>query len=95
MNSFDSESADSGNEPSEEFDFGMTDLEERLKGPDGHALREQILERLTALGNETKAGLDGGLAPDEYAIAESTYGALAAAYDIIANFPTTPPEENK
>ena len=70
-----------------EFDFGMTDLEERLKAPGGEELQVSIVRRLEELGKETKERLDQGLQPDEYAIAETTYGALAAAHDIMVNFP--------
>ncbi len=80
--------ADAGQTPAPEFDFGMTDLEERLAVRDGFLLRATILERLAELGRETRARLEEGIQPDEYAIEETTYAALAAAYDVISQFPT-------
>ena len=43
---------------------------------------------------ELQLRLDGGLPPEEYSAAEATYGALAAAYDIVVNFPVAATEDS-
>jgi len=69
--------------PSAEMDFGMTDLEEKLNGADGEAVRNAVIKRLDGLLDQTMAELRAGLAPGSYSRAEAVASALAAAREIM------------
>jgi len=69
------------------FDFGMTDLEERLAGEDGAEIRKEIAAKLAEKAGELRKLMDAGLAPEEYEKATRAHTGLAAAYDIITRFP--------
>lgn len=68
---------------------GMTEIEERLRGPDGAAFREELLETLDREIEAIRVRLAEGLPPDEYARATTIGRALAAARDIVLAFPST------
>jgi hypothetical protein len=77
-----------GAQPSAEMDFGMTDLEEKLNGADGEAVRNAVVKRLDGLLDQTTAEIRAGLAPGSYSRAEAVASALAAAREIMnAYFP--------
>ncbi len=69
------------------FDFGITDLEEALRGPEGAALQAQLAARLEALGQAQAEAMRGGLAPEAYEEARRLGEALAAARDVVIRFP--------
>lgn len=69
------------------FGFGMTELEERLSGADGHTLRDEIAELLAEKAKQLRERMETGLTPDEYHKATAVQKALAAAYDIVTHFP--------
>ncbi|PTW56659.1 type III secretion system (T3SS) needle YscE family protein [Breoghania corrubedonensis] len=67
--------------------FGMTDLEERLAGPDGLDVREQTAAMLADKASRLRALIDAGMTPADYHKASAAHVALAAAYDIVSRFP--------
>lgn len=69
------------------IDFSMTDLEERLRGPDGKTTRAALTARLEQLTGEFAAKLKSGLTPADYAKANAIAKALAAAREIVIAFP--------
>jgi hypothetical protein len=73
--------------PAQPIDFGMTDLEEKLRGPGGKAARAALISRLEQLGSEFAAKLKSGLTPADYAKADAIAKALAAAREIVIAFP--------
>ncbi|MEJ1160525.1 hypothetical protein [Prosthecomicrobium sp. N25] len=68
-------------------DFGMTDLEEVLRGPEGAFVRAGLIERFRVLQEETRAAMDAGLTPDDFAKAEALLRGLAAASKLVLAFP--------
>ncbi len=79
----------------EEFGFRMTDLEEQLAGANGEAVRMDVLKTLVERGGKLKADMDTGLPNNEYQTAALAYRALAAAHEIMVNFPATNQSERK
>jgi hypothetical protein len=69
------------------MDFGMTDIEEALRGPDGQAVRAALMARLDQRSAEFAAKLKSGLPPAEYGRADAIAKALAAAREIVIAFP--------
>ncbi|MEM8837993.1 MAG: EscE/YscE/SsaE family type III secretion system needle protein co-chaperone [Pseudomonadota bacterium] len=69
------------------YDFRMTTLEEDLAGENGAAVKEDAAKRLMEIGNRLKQAMDQGLPKEEYEKTEITYRALAAAHEIVINFP--------
>lgn len=74
--------------PDETAGFGMTDLEEALRGPDGERVRDETLARLDARLATVSAAIDAGLGPDVYDDAVAIRRALASARDVVLRFPT-------
>jgi hypothetical protein len=68
------------------FDFGMTEIEERLRGPSGEEDRAAILEIFEKSRAALQEGLDRGLPSEEFARAKSILTALAAARAIVVAF---------
>jgi type III secretion system YseE family protein len=64
-------------------DFGMTDLEERLRGPGGAAEADRLIARLAGLRDQVEAELKRGLAPGDYQRAQDLAKSLAAAATIM------------
>jgi hypothetical protein len=73
--------------PAQPIDFGMTDLEERLRGPDSKTTRAALVARLEQLAGEFATKLKTGLSPADYARADAIANALAAAREIVIAFP--------
>lgn len=72
----------------EELDFRMTDLEERLAAPDGMQVQAETLAALATAGERISGQIAAGLPPAEYELAKKAYEGLAAAHEIISVFPT-------
>ena len=47
-------------------DFGMTDLEEALRGPNGPAVAKDLINRLNALDDSLKSKMAAGVTPEEF-----------------------------
>lgn len=76
------------------LDFGMTDLEEQLTSDNGAQRKTETLGTLLSAGQRVKAAIDTGLPAEDFQKAQQTYAALAAAHEVIANFPTnTTPQD--
>jgi type III secretion system (T3SS) needle YscE family protein len=63
--------------------FAMTELEEKLKGPDGKSAANAILSRLDNLTAEITAHQHSGPSPRDYSRAEVIGDALAAARTVV------------
>lgn len=63
--------------------FGMTDLEEALRGPDGPAVRERLLLRIDQLRQEFDAEIMRGVSADTFRNYQYIHKSLAAARDIV------------
>lgn len=68
-------------------DFGMTELEERLRGPSGAAVRDDVLARLDALARHLVEESRAGLPPAAFRRNDSIGQAIAAARAVVAAFP--------
>jgi type III secretion system YseE family protein len=66
------------------LDFGMTDLEERLRGPEGPAAIAQLRSRFEQLRTEIRSEIASGLPPDQFTRAQALGAALAAAGDMLS-----------
>lgn len=67
--------------------FGMTDLEERLGGPQGRDVQERTTAMLADRAQRLRALMDAGLPPNEFRKASAAHAALEAAFDIVSRFP--------
>ena len=63
--------------------FGMTDLEERLQGPEGSRIKDELLSRLSQLRAELDAMVELGLRPEQFACATAIRAAIDAACAIM------------
>jgi hypothetical protein len=63
--------------------FAMTELEERLNGPNGEQAATAILSRLDKLAEEVVAHQRSGPSPADYARAEVIGDAIAAARSVV------------
>jgi hypothetical protein len=63
--------------------YGMTDLEESLRGPDASRVCAAIISRLAALDAQIDARLGSGLRPDQYARAQSIRNCVATAREMM------------
>lgn len=63
--------------------FQMTDLAERLTGPDRNIVARTILGELDVLRRRIQNQVDGGLAPDEFTHYSSVLKALDAATGVM------------
>lgn len=59
--------------------FGMTDLEEALKGPNGDAVRRDVIARLEALMTQLQDQLRQGVEPSRFEATHRIHAALAMA----------------
>ena len=66
--------------------LGMTDIEDRLRGPDGEAYRQELLNSLTNLDEKLTSRMAPGLAPDEFERARLLRLAVASAKEIVLVF---------
>jgi hypothetical protein len=68
------------------FDFGMTDLEEQLSGPQGDEARRTTLARLDALALTISTEIDAGVSIERRQELDICLKSLAAARDIVIRF---------
>lgn len=69
------------------FDFGMTDLEERLGGDNGAEVRAEIAASLAAMAQVLLKARDAGLGPEDFRKAQAAHAAVTAAHDVVTRFP--------
>lgn len=62
----------------------LTELEQRLAGPDGTALRASLMQRLAALEHRTRQRLNCGLVPVAFQQCQAVAQAAAAAREVLA-----------
>jgi len=67
--------------------FGMTDLEEELRGPGAQAVRSALVARLGALQERIQEEMKTGMAPEDFARAKAIATALAAAKEVVLIVP--------
>ena len=79
---------------SDDLNFRMTDLEERLASADGPMVQADVLQTLAESGESVAKKIEIGLPPTEFEKAQTVHQALAAAHEIITAFPVIRPEEN-
>ena len=77
--------ADPDHEPGE-APFGMTDLEERLRGPDAAATLTALMSRLAQVSGAIAGSVRAGLKPDDFKRAEVLEGSLAVARTLLGRF---------
>jgi hypothetical protein len=68
--------------------FAMTELEEKLRAPGGSRVRQILLERFAFLNKALEIRMKPGLPPEDYSRAEALRNAIAAAQNIMINFPS-------
>lgn len=68
--------------------FAVTELEGKLRGPDGPALRNRLVGRFDSLIKDLNAYMSSGPAPADYAGAEVVLKAIAAAREVVVSIPT-------
>ena len=66
--------------------FGMTDIEERLRAPDGEEYRKRLLDSLEDLDSRLSSKMAPGLAPDEFERVRLLRQAVASAREIVLVF---------
>lgn len=66
--------------------FGMTELEEKLKGQNGKIVVQTVLERLDRLKDDLTSSQREGLSLNEYSQSEVIINAVAAARSIVIRF---------
>jgi hypothetical protein len=77
--------AGTGRKAGRDLDFGFSDLEERLMGPEGAAVFRQSLTALRTIRAELEAGVKSGMPKDEFAQAQLLDDALRAAERILTD----------
>lgn len=70
--------------PALEAGFGMTDLEEALRGPEGLATRRETLLRLDCMAERVKSRIVRGIQVAEFERTNALAGAIAAATHILS-----------
>jgi hypothetical protein len=68
------------------FDFATTELDERLRGPDGAAAAVGVLERFSSLIKRLEEERGSGLPPEDFAATEAVLKAVAAAVQTVIAF---------
>jgi hypothetical protein len=68
--------------------FAVTELEGKLRGPDGKALRDALIVGFDNITNDLSAYIASGPAPADYAGAETMLKAIAAAREVVINMPS-------
>jgi hypothetical protein len=81
-----SDNSDEPNTPSP-INFGMTDLEEALRGPGGAEIAKDLIDRFDILDEQLKSQIAAGVAPDEFAKISVIRNSFAAARHILVGFP--------
>lgn len=63
--------------------WGMTDLEERLRGPDGSAETSKLVSRLSQLAEQLDVMTTRGLRPGDFDRANAMKAAVVSAQQIL------------
>jgi hypothetical protein len=64
--------------------FGMTELEQELRGPGGAERGRELLRRFDQLHDQIEADIAAGLPPDRFKAAQTIKNSLVAARDVVA-----------
>jgi hypothetical protein len=67
--------------------FAVTELEGKLRGPDGKALRNALIVKFDNITKDLNSYIASGPAPADYAGAEAMLKAIAAAREIVISMP--------
>ena len=67
----------------QDFDFGMTELDEQLAGPEGANIRLQAGARLSARADAVRQLMKDGTARAEFQRTRCVYAGLLAACDVL------------
>lgn len=67
--------------------FSFTDLEDRLAGPEGQDVRDDMLRQLAAINVRVQNHLLQGLPASDYPLWHATADALSAAGEALLNHP--------
>jgi hypothetical protein len=67
--------------------FGMTELEETLRGANGAQIANELLVRFEKIDATLRAGIAAGLTPESFASATVIRNSLAAASNILVLIP--------
>ncbi len=62
--------------------LAQTELEEKLRGPEGEAVRDALLQRFDRLAKEIEERTRSGVSPEDFARAEHVRKAIAAAREV-------------
>jgi hypothetical protein len=76
--------------------LSLTDLEEQLSGPDGPALRKDLMARIAGLEASLRQAIARGLPRDAFLDAQAAADAARAAHEVLGarvvdTAPATPP----
>jgi hypothetical protein len=74
-------------ETSQDAEFAITELEVRLRAPDGQAVRDTVLARLDDLSRRVADDVKSGLATADFTCAGALSKALSSACTVLARFP--------
>ena len=74
------------NETSPAEPFGMTDIEDRLRGPDGETYRQDLLNSLNSIEERLTVDLASGLSREAFEQVRQVLGAVASAKEIVLAF---------
>ena len=66
--------------------FGMTDIEDRLRGPDAEAYRQDLLNSLNSIEKNLTSDLASGLSREAFEQVRLVLGAVASAKEIVLAF---------
>ncbi|WP_187394989.1 EscE/YscE/SsaE family type III secretion system needle protein co-chaperone [Pigmentiphaga aceris] len=64
--------------------LSLTDLEQQLAGPDGPALRQDLLARLAQLETNLRQAIARGLSREKFLDAQAAADAARAAYEVLS-----------
>ncbi|WP_375453292.1 EscE/YscE/SsaE family type III secretion system needle protein co-chaperone [uncultured Methylobacterium sp.] len=70
--------------PAPEAGFGMTDLEESLRGPEGSATRREALLRLDGMAERVRSRIGRGIQAAEFERTNALANAITAATHILS-----------
>jgi hypothetical protein len=64
--------------------LSLTDLEEQLAGPEGPALREELMSRIAQLEGRLRQDIARGLPREQFLDAQAAADAARAAHEVLA-----------
>ena len=81
--------------PDDALAFGMTDLEDALRGPDGEQARHSALARIDAAVRRIQAHLEAGVDPRQIETIKIMQRSLLVARLIVTNAPQIEPSRRE